>query len=162
MLHDSAQNRIVALILRLGLARDRFEHTDPEVAARSRASSAMPRASATSCGASRAAPPPPTLATHGLTGALGAECAASALPVRMPAGDIGRSAPEIETAVHLCCLEAVQNAAKHAGHGAGVTIGEAVGGRVDALSSPGSVTTVAGRAPWPLHGLSGRRIIRSG
>jgi signal transduction histidine kinase len=35
---------------------------------------------------------------------------------------VGRYPPEIESAVYFCCLEALQNAAKHAGPDAGVTI----------------------------------------
>jgi hypothetical protein len=35
---------------------------------------------------------------------------------------IGSSTPEVELAVYLCCLEAMQNAAKHAGRDARVTV----------------------------------------
>jgi signal transduction histidine kinase len=57
-----------------------------------------------------------------LAGALRAECAASAVPVQIAADDIEPSLSAIETAVYLCCLEAVQNASKHAGRGASVRI----------------------------------------
>ncbi len=57
-----------------------------------------------------------------LADALSAECALSAIAVRISADDIGRSVPEVETAVYLGCLEAVQNAAKHAGPAASVTV----------------------------------------
>ena len=36
--------------------------------------------------------------------------------------DVGRYPPEVEAAVYFCCLEALQNAGKHAGEGARVTI----------------------------------------
>jgi signal transduction histidine kinase len=65
---------------------------------------------------------PPNLAADGLVDALRAECAASALAVQLTADAIERSAPEVETAVYLCCLEAVQNASKHAGRDASVQI----------------------------------------
>jgi signal transduction histidine kinase len=44
------------------------------------------------------------------------------LRVRVDADGIGRYPPDIEAAVYFCCLEAVQNAAKHAGAGASVDI----------------------------------------
>ena len=62
------------------------------------------------------------LATHGLVDALRTECAASAVAVQITADDIARSVPDVETAVYLCCLEAVQNASKHAGRDASVKI----------------------------------------
>ena len=36
--------------------------------------------------------------------------------------DVGRYPPEVEAAVYFCCLEAMQNAGKHAGEGARITI----------------------------------------
>jgi signal transduction histidine kinase len=57
---------------------------------------------------------PPILVDSGLVAALGAQARRSALPVEIGAGSLGRYAPEIEAAVYFCCLEAFQNAAKHA------------------------------------------------
>lgn len=34
----------------------------------------------------------------------------------------GRYPVEVETAVYFCCLEAIQNAGKHAGEGAAITV----------------------------------------
>jgi signal transduction histidine kinase len=62
------------------------------------------------------------LATHGLAAALRVEGSHSAVPVAIVAGDIGLSEPHVERAVYLCCLESIQNAAKHAGGDAGVTV----------------------------------------
>jgi signal transduction histidine kinase len=42
------------------------------------------------------------------------------LPVRH--NSIGRHEPQVEAAIYYCCLEAVQNATKHAGAGARVVI----------------------------------------
>jgi signal transduction histidine kinase len=44
--------------------------------------------------------------------------------------DVGRFPEDVEAAVYFCCLEAMQNAAKHAGDGARVTltIGRSGGG----------------------------------
>ena len=65
---------------------------------------------------------PAVLVDHGLAAALtsvapGRRCRSASRPL-WP----GRFAPEIEAAVYFCCLEAIQNAAKHAGAGATVTV----------------------------------------
>ena len=57
---------------------------------------------------------PPLLADQGLTAALGAQAGRAPMPVELEADGIGRFPEEIETAVYFCCLEALQNAAKHA------------------------------------------------
>jgi signal transduction histidine kinase len=36
--------------------------------------------------------------------------------------DLGRYPPDVESTVYFCCLEALQNAAKHAGDGATATV----------------------------------------
>ena len=65
---------------------------------------------------------PPLLAARGLTAALRAEAAHSSIPVRITAAGVGLGEPDIEIAVYFCCLELIQNAAKHAGPGASVTV----------------------------------------
>jgi signal transduction histidine kinase len=57
---------------------------------------------------------PRVLAEHGLAEALSHASRMSAVPVRVRADGVGRYSPELEAAVYFCCLEAVQNAAKHA------------------------------------------------
>jgi len=57
---------------------------------------------------------PPLLAEGGLGEALRAAGNRSPLPVTLATEGIGRYSPEIEAAVYFCCLEALQNAAKHA------------------------------------------------
>ena len=42
--------------------------------------------------------------------------------MRILAGPVGFSTPAVELAVYLCCLEAMQNAAKHAGRDVHVTV----------------------------------------
>jgi signal transduction histidine kinase len=121
-LHDSAQNRLVGLQIRLRLARDRTEQTAPEVAATF--SGLIEEAEAVGEELRRIAHgiSPPLLATRGLVDALRGECAHSGIAVQIAADDVGLSAPDVESAVYLCCLEAIQNAAKHAGRGASVTV----------------------------------------
>jgi signal transduction histidine kinase len=57
---------------------------------------------------------PPLLMDSGLGEALRAAANRSPLAVSVEAADIGRHPSEVEAAVYFCCLEALQNAAKHA------------------------------------------------
>jgi signal transduction histidine kinase len=66
---------------------------------------------------------PPVLMDRGLVAALESAAARAPLPVEVVAeGDVGRFAQEVEAAVYFCCLEALQNAGKHAGAGAAATV----------------------------------------
>jgi signal transduction histidine kinase len=65
---------------------------------------------------------PAPLADMGLVGALELVASRSGNPIEISGGDVGRQPPEIQTAVYYCCLEAMQNAAKHAGPGAHVSV----------------------------------------
>jgi signal transduction histidine kinase len=57
---------------------------------------------------------PPLLVDSGLGEALRAACNRSPLDVGLTCEGIGRYPAEMEAAVYFCCLEALQNAAKHA------------------------------------------------
>jgi signal transduction histidine kinase len=46
----------------------------------------------------------------------------AALPTSVDAEEIGRYPQQVEAAIYFCCLEALQNAGKHAGDGAAITI----------------------------------------
>ena len=65
---------------------------------------------------------PPLLADRGLREALSAVARRAPVRTRLEAGALGRYPPEIEAAVYFCCLEALQNAGKHAGAGATATV----------------------------------------
>jgi signal transduction histidine kinase len=58
---------------------------------------------------------PPLLVDSGLVEALRAAANRNPLSVEIVADQIGRYSSELEAAVYFCCLEALQNAAKHAG-----------------------------------------------
>lgn len=123
-LHDSAQNRLVALRVKLGLAEERAADTGCEelhqtlVALGEEAQDALDSVRAIAHGIY-----PSLLATRGLGEALAAEVDVATVPVRL-VGDEGmaRSTPDAEAAVYFCCLEAIQNAVKHAGQDASITI----------------------------------------
>jgi signal transduction histidine kinase len=57
---------------------------------------------------------PPLLADQGLAAAVSAHARKAPLPVVVDADGVGRYPADAETAVYFCCVEAVQNAARHA------------------------------------------------
>jgi signal transduction histidine kinase len=121
-LHDSAQNRLFALRIRMRLAQEAMPHGAPGAAATfspliEEVGSVMEELRRIAQGGS-----PPQLRHHGLVDALTAECDHAAIAVTVAAADIGRSEPEVELAIYLCCLESIQNAAKHAGDDVAVTV----------------------------------------
>jgi signal transduction histidine kinase len=56
---------------------------------------------------------PPVLTEHGLEAALQSAADRCALPVTVALDPVGRHHPDIEAALYFCCVEALQNAAKH-------------------------------------------------
>jgi signal transduction histidine kinase len=62
------------------------------------------------------------LAQHGLAAALRSAVQSAAIPVSVTDDGVSRHPGPVELAVYYCCLEALQNAAKHAGPGASVSI----------------------------------------
>ena len=57
---------------------------------------------------------PPLLADQGLPAAIRAQAGKAPGPVEVSTDGVGRYPPEIETAIYFCCVEALQNAARHA------------------------------------------------
>jgi signal transduction histidine kinase len=65
---------------------------------------------------------PPVLMDRGLVAALDSAAGRAGLPVDVVGDDVGRFPQDVEAAVYFCCLEALQNAAKHAGEAAHVIV----------------------------------------
>ncbi len=65
---------------------------------------------------------PPLLSSGGLREALPAAAGRAALPTSVETTGVGRYSPEIESTVYFCCLEAMQNAGKHAGDDAEILV----------------------------------------
>ncbi len=81
---------------------------------------------------------PPLLADNGLAEALRAAAARAPIPVTVSADGIGRYSQGVETAVYFCCLEALQNAAKHAPEAtARLRLSEESGGLLFSVSDDG-------------------------
>jgi signal transduction histidine kinase len=117
-LHDGAQQRLVALRIKLELAAEQggggadllrslgVEVEDALDEVRSLARGIYPAA----------------LADRGLVDALRSEALRSVLPTTVLAAGVRRYAREIESAAYFCCLEALQNAAKHAREASAVVV----------------------------------------
>ncbi len=121
-LHDGAQQHLVALAVTVRLARQLADR-DPDQAKNvldqlgSDLQETVQEVRNLAHGIF-----PPLLMDQGLPAALEAAAARAALPTTVDAAGIGRRSQELEAAVYFCCLEALQNAGKHAGDGAHATI----------------------------------------
>ena len=121
-LHDGAQQHLVAMAVKLGLAR-RLLAADPGAAEklleelRADVQDTLTELRELAHGIY-----PPLLRDRGLAEALQTAANRATLPTSVEADGIGRYAEGVETAVYFCCLEAMQNAGKHAGEGAEVTV----------------------------------------
>jgi len=82
---------------------------------------------------------PAVLENAGLVPALRDAAERIEIPTRFDVPDGGRCPPQVEATVYFCCLEALQNAARHAGDGARakVTISEQDGTFVFEVSDDG-------------------------
>ena len=121
-IHDGAQQQLLALRLSLGLAETFAEQADT-----SRVLGVLGEASRRTDGAIRSLRAlarglfPPILAEQGLVAAVRAHARDVPLHVRVDGDGVGRLDRDLETAVYFCCLEAMQNATKHA-EATGVTV----------------------------------------
>jgi signal transduction histidine kinase len=113
-IHDGAQQQLVALAVKVGLA-ERLVGADAEKAAamlgevKGDATEALENLRDLARGIY-----PPVLADQGLAAALGAQARKAPLPVAIEPDGIGRYPAETEAAVYFSCLEALQNVAKYA------------------------------------------------
>jgi signal transduction histidine kinase len=114
-LHDGAQQHLVALTVQLAVAREvmkedveEAERLLVELSAQAREATAQLRSLAHGIY-------PPILQSSGLEGALPDAAARAAIETQVDLSGVGRYPREIESAIYFCCLEALQNAAKHAG-----------------------------------------------
>ncbi len=121
-LHDGAQQHLVALVVNLQLARQLFD-SDPaaakmlleELAADAREALEGVRVVAHKIY-------PPLLLDRGLGEALRAAASAAGIRTRVETTALDRCPPEVEATAYSCCLEALANAALHAGRGARATV----------------------------------------
>lgn len=117
-LHDGAQQQLVALAVKLRLARDVLDDDPADAVAmldevRSDLQGAIQELRALAHGIY-----PPLLVSGGLAEALPAVAHRAALPTTVDVLTRHRYRDDVEAAVYFCVLEALQNAGKHAGTGA--------------------------------------------
>jgi len=121
-LHDGVQQELVALVVNLQLARELCA-TDPDAAGVLLDQVGRDTRVALD-GLRRLAAEiyPPLLDGDGLVVALRSAAADAGIVARVDADVISRWDPGVMTTVYFCCLEALQNAAQHAGSGAKATV----------------------------------------
>jgi signal transduction histidine kinase len=117
-LHDGAQQHLVALAVKIRLARDAVEDDPADAMTMLDELKGDVREAVTELRALAHGIFPPLLMAGGLPDALPAVAGRAALPTTLVADGVGRYPQDVETAVYFCCLEALQNAGKHAGEGA--------------------------------------------
>jgi signal transduction histidine kinase len=121
-IHDGAQQQLVGLVMNLRLAsqlvdsdpaqaRELLERTGRD------AKDAVEQVRELAHGIY-----PPLLLDSGCVEALRAAARRTPAHARVEANGVGRYPPEIEATVYFCCLEALQNTAKHAGARARATV----------------------------------------
>ncbi len=121
-LHDGAQQRLIAMRMKLGVTQRLLEN-DPRRAMSlvqelgGDVDAALEDLRALAHGIA-----PPLLVERGLPDALAEVALRAVMPVKTDIANIGRLPPSVERAVYFCCLEALQNAAKHAGPTASVSL----------------------------------------
>jgi signal transduction histidine kinase len=120
-LHDGAQQHLVLLNLKLAVIERTLGEDQEAATALGEARRDLDRALAQLRDLAHGIYPV-LLESDGLAGALGDAVERSSLPASLAVDGAGRYAPEVEAAVYFCCLEALQNAAKHGGHGARVAV----------------------------------------
>ena len=113
-IHDGAQQHLVALVVNLRLA-EKVAVRSPERAGAvlEQQVDAVDSAITTLVDLSRGIYPR-ALADAGVAAAVREVVSTSSVPVTVTDTGIGRQPPEVEVALYFCCVEAVQNAVKHA------------------------------------------------
>jgi predicted ATPase/signal transduction histidine kinase len=120
-LHDGAQQGLVAAMITLALAKDQVEDRPPLHATITQVEAELEQALQELRELAHGLYPP-ELTRSGLSAAIRAFGQRSGADVDIREAVESRFAPEIEAALYYCCLEAVQNATKHAGPAAHTAI----------------------------------------
>lgn len=112
-LHDGAQQHLVALKVRVGLAESVSEPNSKVRPMLAQLKKDADEAIDTLRELARGIYPP-LLASDGLGAALRGHARKFVLPLDIDVGDVPRQPREVEGAIYFCCLEALQNVAKYA------------------------------------------------
>jgi signal transduction histidine kinase len=112
-LHDGTQARLVAIAMRLGVARETLADDPALVAELLKEAHEGAEEAMTELRDVIRTMYPPILADRGLAGALAALGARSSTPAEVDLGDLGRLPAAVEAAAYFIVAEALTNAAKH-------------------------------------------------
>ena len=121
-LHDGAQQRLVALRVRLELAGELMGEDPGRGGALVRELGSEVEEALEEVRALAGGIYPSLLADRGIVEALRSAARRAPVPTTIDGDGVGRYASELESAVYFCCLEAIQNAAKHAEGASAVSI----------------------------------------
>ena len=113
-MHDGAQQRLVALRMKLALESERLEHEAPQTAAELELLGAEVDETIDEVRAIAHGIYPSLLADRGLVEALRAAARNAPLSCTVEANGIGRHSQEIESAVYFACVGAVANVGRDA------------------------------------------------
>jgi signal transduction histidine kinase len=113
-LHDGAQQHLVALAVNMRLAADEIAQDPTRATDVFAGLGADVREAINELRSLAHGIYPPLLMDAGLVEALRVSAQRSPSPVTVTADGVGRYPTETEAAVYFCCMEALQNAAKHA------------------------------------------------
>ena len=114
-IHDGAQQHLVALAVNLRLAQTLASSAPARATAQLRAQARAATETIDTLVALSSGMYPRLLDEEGLVPALRAAAVTSPVDVRIDAEELPRQPRQVEAALYFCCLEALQNAAKHAG-----------------------------------------------
>jgi signal transduction histidine kinase len=121
-LHDGVQQHLVALAVNLQLARELAGSDPPAAKTLLEEISQDVRDALESVRALAYSVYPPLLLDRGLVDALRGAAAGLGIPTRVDAETTERYPPDIEATVYFSCLEALQEAGRHAGPEARATV----------------------------------------
>src|SRR5207248_2979471 len=116
-LHDGAQQQLVALRIMLGRTAQQLRASAPDAAAQLDRLGDQTEQTIDEVRALAHGIYPSLLVERGLADALHAAALSAPIDTRLSVDGLHRYSPEIESTVYFACLEALQNAAKHAGAG---------------------------------------------
>ncbi|NRQ39397.1 sensor histidine kinase [Nonomuraea sp. NN258] len=114
-LHDGAQARLVAIAMRLGVAREALPEDAELVARLLKEAHEGTEAAMTELREVIRTMYPPVLADRGLQGAVAAVTAHAGVPVEVVQDDLGRVPAAVEAAAYFIVAETITNVARHSG-----------------------------------------------
>jgi signal transduction histidine kinase len=129
-LHDGAQQQLRALRINVAMVAERLNGESPARAQELQALGDQIEQTIAEVRLLSQGAYPSLLARRGLVVALRAAADDAPVPTIVKANGIPRFSPQVESAVYFSCLEALQNALKHARGADGVTIGLEAGARL--------------------------------